>query len=148
MRHSCCALVLTTACPMSPWNIAALVALQGDLKTKVLMSTGLSDKLQKAAGGFMSASEEQQVKEQHGDSKKMAKLIQILKGKQDKDFKTFLKMLRSTNNAVWADELERRAKELKRGGSKSVRLACEIGNKTPPSSDTPKNLCYFMAVSA
>ena len=130
MWLSCCALVLTTACPMSPWNIAALVALQGDLKTKVLMSTGLSDKLQKAAGGFMSASEEQQVREQHGDSKKMAKLIQILKGKQDKDFKTFLKMLRSTNNAVWAEELERRAKELKRGGSKSVKLACETGNKT------------------
>ena len=107
------------------------------------MSTGLSDKLQKAAGGFMSASEEQQVKEQHGDSKKMAKLIQILKGKQDKDFKTFLKMLRSTTNAVWADELERRAKELKRGGSKSVRLACEIGNKKTPFSDTPK-ICAIL----
>ena len=52
-------------------------------------------------------------------------------------------MLRSTNNAVWADELERRAKELKRGGSKSVRLACEIGNKKPPSSDTPK-ICAIL----
>ena len=42
---------------MSPWNIDALVSLQGDLKLNVLMSTGLSDKLQKAAGGFMSAME-------------------------------------------------------------------------------------------
>ena len=61
------------------------------------MSTGLSDKLQKAAGGFMSAMEEQQVRKQHGDDEQMGKLIEILKGKQDKDFITFLKILRSAN---------------------------------------------------
>ena len=98
---------------MSPWNIAALVALQGDLKLNVLMSTGLSDKLQKAAGGFMSATEEQQVKEQQVNSKQMDKLIEILKGKQEKDFFTFLKMLQDTNNQVWADELEKRAEMFK-----------------------------------
>ena len=98
---------------MSPWNIAALVALQGDLKLNVLMSTGLSNKLQKAAGGFMSATEEQQVKEQQVNSKQMDKLIEILKGKQEKDFFTFLKMLQDTNNQVWADELEKRAEMFK-----------------------------------
>ena len=98
---------------MSPWNIDALVSLQGDLKLRVLMSTGLSDKLQKAAGGFLSAMEEQQVREQHGNSNQMSKLIEILKGKQDKDFKTFLTMLIDSNNKVWADELKKKAKKFK-----------------------------------
>ena len=81
-----CALVFSTvaAHPMSPWNIAALVSLQGDLKLRVLMSTGLSDKLQTAAGGFLSEAEEQQVRKQTGDDEQMGKLIEILKGKQDK----------------------------------------------------------------
>ena len=111
---------------MSPWNIAALVSLQGDLKLKVLMSTGLSDKLQKAAGGFMSATEEQQVRKQHGDDEQMGKLIEILKGKQNKDFITFLEMLRSANYGVWADELKKRAEELKKVISECVQSICVV----------------------
>ena len=111
---------------MSPWYVDALVSLQGDLKLRVLMSTELSDKLQKAAGGFMSATEEQQVKEQHGDSKQMGKLIEILKGKQDKDFITFLEMLRSANYGVWADELTKRAEEFKTVISECVQSICVV----------------------
>ena len=121
-----CALVFSTDHPMSPWYVDALVSLQGDLKLRVLMNTGLSDKLQKAAGGFMSATEEQQVKEQHGDSKQMGKLIDILKGKQDKDFIIFLKMLRSANYGVWADELTKRAEEFKTVRSKCVQSICVV----------------------
>ena len=109
-----CALVFSTDHAMSPWNIEALVSLQGDLKLRVLMSTGLRDKLQTAAGGFMSEAEEQQVRNQHGDNEQMGKLIEILKGKQDKDFIIFLKMLQSANYGGWADELERKAKEFKK----------------------------------
>ena len=61
----------------------------------------------------MSEAEEQQVRNQHGDNEQMGKLIEILKGKQDKDFIIFLKMLRSANYGVWADELERKAEEFK-----------------------------------
>ena len=46
-----CAFVFLTDHPMSQWNIDALVSLQGKLKLRVLMSTGLSDMVQKAAGG-------------------------------------------------------------------------------------------------
>ena len=42
----------------------------------------------------------------------MDKLLEILKGKQGKDF-TFLWMLRVTNNQVWADELEKTAEMFK-----------------------------------
>ena len=111
---------------MSPWNIEALVSLQGDLKLKVLMSTGLSDKLQKAAGGFMSATEEQQVRKEHGDDEQMGKLIEILKGKQDKDFITFLEMLRSANYGGWADELKKKAEEFKKVISECVQSICVV----------------------
>ena len=90
------------------------------------MSTGLSDKLQKAAGGFMNSAEEQQVRKQHGDDEQMGKLIAILKGKQDKDFITFLEMLRSANYGVWADELERKAEEFKTVRSKCVQSICVV----------------------
>ena len=118
---SYCALIFSTDRPMSQWNIDALVFFQGKLKENVFMSTGLSDILQTAAGGFMSATEERQVKKQNGDDEQMGKLIEILKGKQDKDFKTFLKMLRKTNQDVWADELERKAEEFRQRRSKCAQ---------------------------
>ena len=129
---SYCALIFSTDRPMSQWNIDALVFLQGKLKENVFMSTGLSDILQTAADGFMSATEERQVKKQHGNDEQMGKLIEILKGKQDKDFKTFLKMLRKTNQGVWADELERKAEEFRQERSKCTQLACVVeGVGTP-----------------
>ena len=111
---SSCVLFFSTAHPMSPWNRDALVSLQGDLKLKVSMSTGLSDVLVKVAGGFMSPREAQVVREQQGSSEQMGRVIETLLGKDDKDFSTFLHMLRRTNNEVWAEELEKKAEELKR----------------------------------
>ena len=107
-------LSFSTAPPMSPWNRDALVSLRGDLKLKVSMSTGLSDSLEKAAGGFMSPREAQVVREQQGSSEQMGKLIEILCGKGDKDFRTFLQMLQETNNGVWANALKRKAKKIKK----------------------------------
>ena len=88
--------------------------LQGDLKLNVSMNTGLSDILVRSADGFMSSHEAQVVKEQQGNSEQMGRLVEILLGKGDEDFITFLQMLRRTNNEVWAKELERKAEELKR----------------------------------
>ena len=99
---------------MSPWNRDALVSLRGDLKLKVSMTTGLCDILEEAAGGFMSPREAQVVREQQGSSEQMGRLIDILCGKGDKDFSTFLQMLRWSNNEVWAKELERKAEDFKR----------------------------------
>ena len=136
-----CALVFSTDRPMSPWNLDALVSLQGDLKLRVLMSTGLSDKLQKAAGGFMSEAEEQQVRNQHGDNEQMGKLLEILKGKQDKDFVIFLEMLRSANYGGWADELERKAEEFKKVKSELFSQFVLCVGKTLEYTST---LCIFL----
>ena len=78
------------------------------------MSTGLCDILEEVAGGFMSPREAQMVREQQGSSEQMDRLIDFLCGKGDEDFSTFLQMLQRSNNEVWAEELERKAEELKR----------------------------------
>ena len=81
---SSCVLFFSAAHPMSPWNRDALVSLRGDLKLKVSMSTGLSDVLEEAAGGFMSPREAQVVRERQGGSEQMDRLIEILLSKGDK----------------------------------------------------------------
>ena len=101
---------------MSPWNHNALVSLRGDLKLHVLMEAGLGDKLEKAAGGFMNLFEAQTVREQPGNIKQMDKVIEILLRKADEDFTAFLKMLRDTNNGVWAEGLEKKAEQFKEEG--------------------------------
>ncbi len=101
---------------MSLWNYQALVSLRADLKLHVLMETGLGDKLEKAAGGFMTRFEAQTVREQLGNIKQMDKVIDILLGKAEKDFPIFLQMLQDSNNKVWAEELEKRAEKFKKEG--------------------------------
>ena len=102
--------------PMSPWNDAALVSLRERLKLNVSMNTGLSDRLEKAAGGFMSEHEVKMVREPTTASnmETIEKIIEILRGKTNEDFATFCTMLRETNHVVWADELEKEAERFKR----------------------------------
>ena len=108
---SWCVLVLSAAHPLSPWNRQALVSLRADLKLHVLMETGLGDKLEKAAGGFMVEHEAAAVRQEQTNMEKMDKLIQLLLGKSDEDFATFLKMLQATNNGTWACQLEEKAEQ-------------------------------------
>ena len=94
---------------MSTWNDAALVALKERLKLNLSMNTGLSNKLEKAAGGFCSRYEAQEIRELSSNHEQIDRVIEILRGKANEDFCTFCTMLRETNNDVWADELEKAA---------------------------------------
>ena len=94
---------------MSSWNAAALVALKDRLKLNLSMSSGLSDKLEKAAGGFCSQDEAQEIRELSSNREQIDRVITILRRKANKEFHTFCTMLRETNNDVWADELEKEA---------------------------------------
>ena len=113
-------LVGVSSHPMSPWNDDALASLKEKLKLNVILDTGLIDKLEKAAGGFMNREEVQMVRSQLSNSKQMDKVIEILRGKEDDDFFCFCKNLRDSNNKTWAKELERNAAEFKRGIGKNV----------------------------
>ena len=75
---------------------------------------GLNNKLQKAAGGFMSREEALAVESKPSNAEQMGELIRILLGKGNADFRTFCTMLRQSNYSVWADELERKAREFRR----------------------------------
>ena len=97
--------------PMSPWNNDALVSLKERLKLNVSMNTGLSDRLEKAAGGFMSRPEAQMVRELSSNIDRVGKVIETLLGKRNEDFATFCTMLQETNHVVWADELEKQAEK-------------------------------------
>ena len=99
--------------PMEEWNRDALVALQGELKINVIMNTGLMDKLQRAAGGFLSRAEAQAVESKPSNAEQMGELIRILLGKGNADFRIFCRMLHQSNNGLWADQLEMRAREFK-----------------------------------
>ena len=99
---------------MSPWNDDALVSLRDRLKLNVSMNTGLSDRLEKAAGGFMSGREAQMVRELSSNMEQIENVIEILRGKTNDDFAAFCTMLRETSHVVWADELEKEAERFKR----------------------------------
>ena len=101
---------------MSPWNHNALVSLRERLQLNVFMESGLGNRLEKTAGGFMTQFEARTVREQPGNIKQMDKVIEILLGKADEDFTTFLRMLLDTNNGVWAEELVKTAEQFRREG--------------------------------
>ena len=98
--------------PMAQWNQDALVALKGELKLNVITSTGLTDRLQRAAGGFMERAEVQLV-ESKPSNEQMGEVIRILLGKRNADFKIFCRILHESNYRVWADQLEKKAREFR-----------------------------------
>ena len=98
---------------MSPWNGSALVSLKEQLKLNVPTDTGLMDKLEIEVGGFMIRSEVQTVTELHSRHEKIDRIIELLRGKEDKHFDTFCTILRAINCNTWASELEKKAKQFK-----------------------------------
>ena len=74
---------------MAEWNKDALTAKLGDLKLYVIVKNGLIDKLQKAAGGFMSEAEAQAVESKPDNAEQMGELVQILRGKKTKISESF-----------------------------------------------------------
>ena len=109
---SCCSTDSDTG-PMEKWNRDALVALQGELKKNVIVNDELNNKLQKAAGGFMNEEEAQSVESKPSNAEQMGELIRILLGKGNADFSIFCRMLNQSSNDLWANELERKAREFR-----------------------------------
>ena len=105
---------------MNSWNVAALLSLRERLKLNVLMNTGLSDKLEKVAGGFMSQREAQMVRGLPTSSAQVDRVIETLRGKEDEDFQIFCLLLRNSNQDMWADELERLSEQFKQGGGNGM----------------------------
>ena len=97
--------------PMSEYNSGALAALQGKLKLNVGIRPHLIDLLEEEAGGFMTRAEAKMVVQD--DINQMERLIDVLRGKGDKEFHTFCEMLRKSNYDHWANALLQEAEKLK-----------------------------------
>ena len=95
---------------MSNFNSNALAALQGDLSINVVMGPKLSNMLEVPQGGFMSREEAMDVR---SNASPMGRLIEILRGKTDKEFDTFCHMLEKSNYRAWAYKLKQEAERLK-----------------------------------
>ena len=95
---------------MSEFNSSALAALQGDLKKNVIMSIQLFDLLETPQGGFMTREEAKDVR---SNASPMDRLIEILRGKTDKEFDTFCDLLEKSNYCAWACKLKEEADKFK-----------------------------------
>ena len=93
---------------MSKWNKDALISLERDLKVNLSLQE-LVDFLERPAGGFMTEAEKMSVCEEPKRSDKVGCIISLLRGKGDRDFDIFLKLLRKSGNEVWAEQLEEKA---------------------------------------
>ena len=99
--------------PMSKWNKDALICLERDLKVNLSLEE-LMDLLERPAGGFMTEAEKMSVCEEVKQRDKVGRIISLLRGKGDRDFDSFLKLLRESGNEVWSGQLEEKAGQLRR----------------------------------
>lgn len=93
---------------MDSWKKLALVSLEHDLKANLSLA-GLLSLLERPAGGFMTEDERKSVEEVQGKSNQVSKIIEILRGKGNRDFDAFQRVLKKTGNEVWAEKIDESA---------------------------------------
>ncbi|WP_461535155.1 hypothetical protein [Spongorhabdus nitratireducens] len=89
---------------MSEQHESALKRALPKMEVKVNVDNMLA-LLHRDAGGFLNDYEEADVKSQRNRMDKVRVLFQALRSKSDSEFKNFCRILRETNQAVWADHL-------------------------------------------
>jgi len=94
---------------MSPHFATALVEMRDDLMVNVNVKMHLSARMHAAAGGFMSDLEAALVTGERTQHKQMTKFLEILSTKGDKEYHSFLRILRDSSMGHWADAVEAKA---------------------------------------
>ena len=102
---------------MEKWNVKALTALKGELKSNIIVKNGLIDTLEIDADGFMSKAEAQMVESKSSNAEQMGEIIRILQGKSEADFVIFCQLLRRVKYDAWAMKLEEKARKFKEKAS-------------------------------
>ena len=88
-----------------------IVLITSSLKFNMRVSMGLLDRLPRSAGGFLNRAE-MVIQNKPNDSPHTGQLIDIMQGKTNGKVKVFCNLLWQCNYAVWADELEKKARSL------------------------------------
>lgn len=106
--------------PMTEWNRNALIFFRGDLNLNVkVQQSGMLYMLAiPTPQGFLNQPEMQIIKDLPSEMGRMDKIIDFLLGKEDTCFSKFCDSLINSNNRAWADKLNRKAEEFKRGSGK------------------------------
>lgn len=119
---------------------AALEILGPGLRVGVKVSqTGLADRLDRAAGGFMAPWEVAHVKEQMCDYDQMDEILDVLlRKKDDVDFRIFAGLLDECHASCWAQALRTTAEEMGAGGGDPAAAvpgpAAEVATRRPTTS--------------
>ena len=90
---------------MDTWKKNALASLECDLKLSLSLA-GLLSRLERPAGGFMTEEERRSIEDVQGKGDQVGRIIEILRGKGNKDFEAFQKVLRESGNEVWAEKID------------------------------------------
>lgn len=96
---------------MDPWKRDAIVSHEHDLKVNLSL-TGLIPRLEKPAGGFMTDIDRVSVEALEGRLNRVGRIIEIVRKKGNRDYDSFLKILRQSGNEVWASAIEEKAEQL------------------------------------
>ena len=102
--------------PMRECNVHALIFLKRKLKLNVkVKDSGMIDMLEKpSALGFLNRAEMQRIEAMATEMDRMDKIIEILRGKDDKCFSNFCDILKESNYETWAESLRQKAEEFER----------------------------------
>ena len=108
--------------PMREWNTKALVVLKAKLKLNVrVKESGMLDMLEVPSElGFLNQAEMQRIEPMATEMDRMDKIIEILRGKEDKCFSNFCDILTESGYMTWAKSLRQKAEEFRRGSGKCL----------------------------
>ena len=114
---------------MRECNEQALIFLKHKLKLNVkVKDSGMIDMLEKpSALGFLNRGEMQRIEAMATEMDRMDKIIEILRGKDDKCFSNFCDILKESNHETWAESLRKKAEEFERTppGKRYSASACK-----------------------
>ena len=121
--------------PMREWNKNALIFFRGDLKLHVkVKESGMLDMLAIPTPlGFLNQPEMLIIKPLPNEMDRMDKIIDFLLGKEDNCFSKFCDSLIKSGNRTWAEQLNRKAEEFKRGSGKIFIHVHALRNTCPVS---------------
>ena len=123
LGHENCCVSSIQFVVLDAWKRDALLRHEDDLRTKLNLD-GLVNKLDNPAEGFMTVDEKKSVEDVEGLSRKVGRIVEILRLKGNKEFDVFLKLLKETGNRSLASKLRQSAQLYKSEHPRHGKISC------------------------